>query len=180
MKNLKLFLIVMLSVFYMVSFAQTSVNPINTTEDSVQIVKTIDKEKNETFLVSNKKIIIKNDNKNIGFVLSVYFMYDGTCVIVSNMYGLGVCNVKDELVIMLENGETIGLTSWKEFNCDGSGYFTVTKDVINKLKSSPMQIIGIKNGKTSMKYMENVENKYKRYFIQMFKSYESKKYETVE
>lgn len=180
MKKLKMILIACLSAIYVVSFGQTTINVDNSTIDSVRVVKSIDKEKNETFLVANNKIVIQSENKRVGIVLSIYFMYDGTCVIVSNTYGLGTCGVKDQLDIMLDNGETIRLTSWKEFNCDGSGYFTVTKDVTDKLKSSPMQIVGIKNGKTQMKYMENVENKYKRYFIQLFKSYESKKFETIE
>lgn len=145
--------------------------------DTVTVVKIVDDMTNKSFITPSKRLIIANEEKTKGFSLDIVF--GSTITLLSKTVGLSGCNEKDELIILLSDSSKIKLKSWKDFNCKGEGYFTLSSSTIEKLRSSEISKIRITNGRSYDSYTGEVPVENKRYFIQLFNSYYSNNYKIV-
>lgn len=152
------------------SFSQTK-------SDTVSVVSIVDEMSGKSFISTTQKLIVANEDKTKGFSLDILFASELT--LFSKMVGIGGCNENDQLIILLENGEKINMTSWKSFNCKGEGYFRLTQTIIEKLRLSPLSKIRITNGRSYDSYTGDVDIEDKNYFIQLFNSYYSGNYKTI-
>lgn len=168
MKKILLLLSLVLGITY-ISYAQKV--------DTTYVIKYVDEMTDQSSLFSNRKLIIANDTKTIGFTILVTM--SKYIWIYTNMVGLGSCNENDELIILLENGNRIKLTSRNDFNCKGDSYFVLTNDDILRLRLSPISKIRITNGRTFDNYTGEVEPQDKYYFIQLFNSYSIGNYQIL-
>lgn len=170
MTKIKLLFIGLLMSFTVLSFSQVKT-------DTVSVVNVVDDMGGKSYLTTTQKLIVANEDKTKGFSLDVIFASELT--LLSKMVGIGGCNENDQLIILLENGEKINMTSWKSFNCKGEGYFRLSKSTIEKLRLSPLSKIRITNGRSYDSYTGNVDNDDKNYFIQLFNSYYNGNYKTI-
>lgn len=170
MSKIKLLLVALLMSFSILSFSQIKT-------DTVSVVNVVDEMSGESFMTTTKKLIIANEDKTKGFSLEVLLVSELT--LLSKMVGIGGCNENDQMIILLENGEKINMTSWKKFNCKGEGYFRLSKNIIEKLRLSPLSKIRITNGRTYDNYTGEVDDDDKNYFIQLFNSYYSGNYKII-
>ena len=167
MQKIKLLLVFTLLLFSTVSFSQIK-------NDTVHVVSWTDEMTGESYLSATHQIVL-NDLRDDSKGFTIKMIFANKLTLMTKMYGIGGCNEKDILNILLENGEKIAMESWKKFNCDGEGYFTLDDDMVNKLRSSPLSKVRITNGRSSEILQANVDNQ-KKYFIQLFNSYYSGNY----
>ena len=172
MSKIKLLLVGLLMSFSVLSFSQVEPN-------TVSVVNVVDEMSGESFLTPSRKLVISNDELTKGFSITVHFSPTFKPTLTSEMIGIGSCNEKDELIILLDDGEKINLISWKSFNCEGVGYFSLTNGMIKKLRNSPLSKIRITNGRSYDSYTKEVNDEDKNYFIQLFNSYYSGNYLTI-
>ena len=169
MKNLKVMMMtLMMCLITMVSFGQTS-------KDSVYLVKETDEMSGRTHVKVNRAFSVANDEGTIGFIVYPTIKDDlsfGTILV--GMFGIGSCNENDEIIILFENGEKIIKKSWREFNCEGYAYFNMNEKEIQLLRTQPISKIRMTNGRTYDRYTGDVEEKDKRYFIQLFYALDNK------
>lgn len=170
MNKIKLLFVGILMFFSMLSFGQVK-------DDTVRVVKIIDEMSGNANLSTTQRLIIANEHKTKGFSLDVIFA--SKMVLMSKMFDIGDCNENDQLIILLDNGEKINITSFNSFNCEGEGYFILTNNIIKKLRSSPLYKIRITNGRSYDNYTGEVNIEDKNYFIQIFNSYYSGNYDVI-
>ncbi len=143
--------------------------------DSVYLVRKSDNATGESYIVTNRKLVVASENMAIGFGIEAYINNDLTFSFVAvQMVGMGKCNEKDEMIVFFDNGEKITKTSWGTFNCEGDAYFDITDSDKNLLRTQTISQIKISNGKNSRNYTGNVGLKDKRFFIQVFYSLDRK------
>lgn len=172
MKKIKVLLIGLLVSFCTMSFGQEKV-------DTASVVRIVDELADKTFLTTTQRVVIRNNERTKGFNLDVFFSTGGRIYLTSQMFGIGSCNEKDQLIILLEDGEKINLTSFNKFNCEGEGMFLLSSSEVRKLRSSPLSKIRITNGRTYDSYTGDVPENSTKYFIQVFNSYYSENYKTI-
>lgn len=144
-------------------------------KDSVHIVKLVDEMDDKVYLVPSHRLVISNDEQTIGIIIDVFINENFTfSTLYAKMVGIGGCNEKDEIIILLEDGEKIKKTSWKKFNCDGETYFSLTKTDIEKLQSSPIDKVRMTNGRTFDSFTHEPLPEQKRWFIQIFYAMQNK------
>jgi len=162
MKNLKITMTLIMCLITIMSFGQN--------KDSVYIIKYTDNMSEKTYVYGNRDFICANDVGKIGFKISTHINSDNLSLsmITATMVGIGVCNEKDEIIILFENGQKITKISWKGFNCEGKAYFNMTEEEIELLRTCPLSKIRMTNGKSFDSYTGDVKQKDKRYFIQLF------------
>lgn len=78
----------------------------------------------------------------------------------------------DEIIILFESGEKITKTSWNR--CYGEAYFNMNEKEIQLLRTQPISKIRMTNGRTYDSYTGDVQEKDKRYFIQLFYALDNK------
>ena len=136
--------------------------------DSVFVFKSIDEMAETTRLEASEVLRLDLDDK--GFVISSALERDNLVVI---SYGTKGCNEKDKIIILFESGEKENITSWNKFNCDGTGYYRLNKKVLKLLRNTPIKTIRVTNGITHEAITVEVPENLTRYFIQLYKSYDS-------
>lgn len=165
----KSILTLVLCLVTILTFGQT------VTTDSVYVIKETDSMSDKTYYFPNRGFIVKNETGKIGFRVGAHIDDNVEFnMITATMVGIGSCNEKDEIIILLENGSKVTKKSWKDFNCDGETYFDLDKSDIELLKSSPISKIRMTNGRSYESYTGDVKVKDKRYFIQLFYALDNK------
>ena len=138
--------------------------------DSVYVIKEIDSMNGKTYVYGNRNFICADDNEKIGFKISAYINSDklSFSMITAIMSGIGSCNENDEIIVLFENGAKITKRSFNEFNCEGKAYFRMNEEEIQLLRTQTLSKIRMSNGRSYDSYTGNVNQKDKRYFIQLF------------
>ena len=163
MNQLKMFFLTLIMCFTTNLF-YTQVN-----KDSVYLIKSTDEMSDKTYIYTNRDFVVSNETKTKGFRVGTYIKNDMTfSMIIITMVGIGSCNEKDEMIILFENGEKITKKSWKDFNCKGEAYFSLTNEEIELLSTKEISKIRMTNGRSYESYTGDVSDKDKRYFIQLF------------
>ena len=153
---------------------------ISTFASDVKIYKYIDEMTEETSYLASHNAVIKNYEKGRGFSIRPYI--DDSAVITGitiTHIGFG-CSEKDQLIILLENGQKIKLTSWNDFNCKGDSYFRVNQANLYKLKSSPLKKAMFRNGENYKSLTQDFEQIDKDYFIRVISIVERRAFSTYE
>jgi|688.fasta_scaffold732124_2 hypothetical protein len=159
-----LLLLLFTFTFNFATFSQTS-------KDSVFLIKYVDEMADKTYYFTNRKLVVSNDEKTVGFGVEPFINDNLTFGFLSvKIINLGTCNDNDEIIILFENGEKIIKKSWKDFNCEGVAYFDMEYEDLYLLKSQQISKIRITNGYTYQSFTGNVKQKDKRYFIQFLYS----------
>ena len=136
--------------------------------DTVYVIKSVDDMSKKTYHYSSRKFLVSDDDVKVGFAIDVHISNELKLeMITAEMVGIGHCNEKDEIIIMLENGETISIKSWLEFNCEGEAYFTLKESDLELLRKSPLLKIRMTNGYSHDSFTNYVNKKDRRYFIQL-------------
>jgi hypothetical protein len=144
-------------------------------KDSVYLIKEVDELSDEVYFYANRRFVVSNKDNSVGFIVDAYIGEKITFdMITVKMVNIGSCNEKDEIIILLDNGKKIIKTSWKKFNCDGETYFDLTKEDIQLLRESELNTIRMTNGRTYDSYTGKVNQKDKRYFIQLIYALDNK------
>lgn len=166
-----------ISAILLLSFAcvfgqnsKTTSKPKQEKNDSVYVIKSYDDVSGKTFYYTSWDIVCLNPSKTKGFSLGVYIkdeMKFGFLTV--KMAGIGgLCNEKDELIILFENGERIITKSWAEYNCKGDAYFYIDEVDIERLRKNPISKIRVTNGIDFDSYTAEIIKIDKRFFIQLF------------
>ncbi len=134
--------------------------------DSVKLLYQQDEMDGSVIYFPDTRIVLidsTNFEKGIGVSasLSKTKMYG----INTKMIGLGGCNENDKLIILLENGNKINLTSWQKFDCEGISYFSLTNSQISMLSNSPVAKIRLTNGVSNDSFTGTVPVGSRNYFI---------------
>lgn len=160
MKRVQLMMVMLFVLMTTISFGQN---------DSVYVIKDIDEMSEKTYIYPSRNFVVANETKSIGFIVDCYINQKGEFGFLTiTMVNIGSCNENDEIIILFENGEKITKKSWNDFNCEGNSYFNLTKDEIELLRTVPLSKIKVTNGRTYDSFTEEVKEKDRRYFIQIF------------
>jgi len=138
----------------------------------LQIVKHYDDMTDETMYTLNKDVYVTND-KDMGILLQVVPQMTGNHVIRTVHAGIGQCCEKNELIILLEDGQRWKVTAFNQYNCEAEGLYWLSSDDLNLLKSSPMKKIRVTNGVNLDNYTEDVNDDEKLFFNELFEALES-------
>ena len=161
---------------FQISFLFLFTSSLFSQKDSVYIVKLYDKMTKETFFQPKRSLALSNKTKDKGFIITPSIRSQDTLMglILVEMVGLGNCNEDNKVIILFENDETITKSSIGSFNC--KGYFGIGyNDKDEKLyRETPIKSIRVTNGHTGDFITLDVAKKDKRYFIQLFKSIDSR------
>lgn len=173
MRNLSV--LVLLMSFTLTAFGQQE-GFTSPETDSVFVVKKVDKLAGTSTLEANEHLRL-DDMKGKTIVISPAI--EQTNIIVMT-FGTEGCNERDKMIILFDNGEKLNLTSWNKFNCNATGYYKLSKKDLKLIKTTPMETVRVTNGRTHESVTVDVPDNLKRYFIQVYKSYESGVYFEVE
>jgi len=140
---------------------------ISTFASDVKIYKYVNEMTDEVMYLSSYGVAVKNYDRGLGFAIKPYIdnKINFTGLMVSQV-GFG-CNENDTLILLLENGQKINLTSWNKFNCDGDSYFKVNQGILYKLKNSPLKKAMFRNGRNYKSLTQEFEQFDKDYFIKV-------------
>lgn len=180
MKKIKSIFAVLLCfnlLFSINSFAQSveSVESIET-GDSVYFIKEIDTLSGKVWTHSNRPFTIsEGKSKFLAFYQIIEHDYGRGrrfkhVQLIGQMINIGNCNEDDEIIILFDNGEKIIKDTQSRFNCQGVVSFTFSGNEINLLRNHAMAKIRITNGRSNDSCTGEVQEKDKKYFIQLYRS----------
>ena len=153
---------------------------ISTFASDVEIYKYIDEMTDDVSYLASYGVAIKNYEKERGFAIKPYISNNQKFIglMVSHL-GFG-CNEDDTLILLLENGQKIKLTSWNKFNCEGDSFFRVNQGVLHKLKNSPLKKAMFRNGRNYKSLTQEFEQIDKDYFIKVISIVERRDFSIYE
>ena len=107
----------------------------------------------EVYPIVNVDNVVANAAQTVGVVIRPYITIDTDDMLACRGLsiedvGLGGCIENAELIIKFEDGTSITITSWNEFNCDNRSYFRLTKANISLLSTKVIDKIRFTNGYT--------------------------------
>lgn len=149
----------------------------NGQSQSIQITEVRDKITGETSLSVQREVFVSN-RWTIGIVIAVFPDLSGDHILQTRHHGLGKCCEKNELVIILEDGNKWKATAANEYNCDGEGAYWMTQEDLNFLKSSPMDKVSLTNGVSKEEYTGDVPSRDKSFFEELY--YALRDYQSIE
>lgn len=98
---------------------------------------------------------------------SKLWKYEGLTAMAS---GLGTCHENDYLIILFDDGTKLRTNMWNKFNCDGDIYLDWDKELETALRTKPIKIVRLTNGRSFNSYEKEFSKaEDKNYFITFFK-----------
>jgi hypothetical protein len=128
----------------------------------------------------SENIIVTNAEKSKGFTFHPSCeMKNGQLAcsgIIAQLVNVGSCCEKNTLIILLDDGSKVMLTSWNKFNCEGNAYFNITRDEMQLLREHKMVKAQIKNGFTYDSFVNDISEKNQEYFFRYFKEIDANQF----
>ena len=134
------------------------------------INKITDEMDKSTMLSASRKMICFEDDKSIGFIISVIIRRDfSISYLMLNALNIGNCDEGGELLFLFEDNTNLRMNSFDEFNCEGRSAYEISEKNINIINSKKIQKIRYTNGRSGESYTNTVKLIDKDYFIRVFK-----------
>ena len=80
--------------------------------------------------------------------------------------GIENCIENGKLIILFKDGDRLTATSYRDFNCDGSSWFSITKAMASQLASKEVDKIRITNGRSHESFTLEISNP--KYYIEAY------------
>jgi len=149
--------------------------------DSVYIKKSVDEMEDRNYFFPSRELVLNTKDKRKGVVISAFIDEedDGVAIyeLSAKMYNIGTCVENNELIFMFQDSSKITLISWNDWNCDGNAWFKLLSTDIQKLSTSRIIKMQIKNGYTFERFTSSIPKQ--DYFIQLFYAVRTKKIKRV-
>lgn len=119
-----------------------------------------------------KKLVITDQSKEVGFYIVPYLKYiDGKIILdgfLVKAFMKSDCVEKGALYILLENDLVLKFKSWNKFNCEGTYYFNVSKEEGMALADSRVRLARLVNEKDFDEFEASPIVEQKSFFVNLF------------
>lgn len=129
----------------------------------------VDQLNDREYFLCMEKLICANDSKTRGFLMTPMFdtgmKKNGIRV---ELAGFGVCNEKDQIIILFEDDTKISSLSWYTYNCDGNCAFDFSEDDYLALSTKKIKVIRVTNGRTYESLTYTLKQSEQDFFIRAY------------
>lgn len=151
-----------------------------------KLIKYIDDMNDNVYFMFDKRFSLIDRVKDKGFAVDLYVDTEERNVdgdpkikgISTKSVNIGTCSEKDELIIMFEDDSKITFIAWNKYNCEGDGYYELTKHGLEQLRTKKVKKVRLTNGRSFDSLTMDVEPEKQDYFIKAINSVETKTFTT--
>ena len=147
--------------------------------DSAYVYYWEDTMEDKMYYTPSYDLVVANESKTKGSKISIHLKDGEFRFLTAELIGLGNCVEDNTIIILFEDDTKINLTSWNDFNCDGSAYLNPTPEQLTKLTTLEVKTIRVTNG-YNHKSVTSHEITNPRYFIQLLYAIDNKLFTLLE